>query len=102
KTMKEAGVPIVPGSDGVLESEVEAIQIAKEIGYPVMIKATAGGGGKGIRVAHDEDELLNGFRITREEAAKAIGNPGIYLGKNIEDFRHVEIQILADKHETVV
>jgi len=102
KTMKEAGVPIVPGSDGVLESEEEAIQIAKEIGYPVMIKATAGGGGKGIRVAHDEEELLNGFRITQEEAAKAFGNPGIYLEKNIEDFRHVEIQILADKHGNVV
>src|SRR5699024_12432671 len=95
-------VPIVPGSDGVLESEEEAIQIAKEIGYPVMIKATAGGGGKGIRVAHDEEELLNGFRITQEEAAKAFGNPGIYLEKNIEDFSHVEIQILEDIHGTIV
>lgn len=102
QTMKDAGVPIVPGSEGILKSEEEAIQIANEIGYPVMIKATAGGGGKGIRVANNEQELLKGYRITQEEAEKAFGNPGIYLEKNIEDFRHVEIQILADQHGNVV
>lgn len=102
RTMKEAGVPIVPGSEGILQNEEEAIKIANEIGYPVIIKATAGGGGKGIRVAYNEDELVNGFRITQKEAATAFGNPGVYLEKNIEDFRHVEIQVLADKHGNVI
>lgn len=102
KTMQEANVPIVPGSDGVLESEEEAIEVANRIGYPVMIKATAGGGGKGIRVANDENELLKGYKITQEEAEKAFGNPGIYLEKNIQDFRHIEIQIMADQHGNVV
>ena len=102
RTMKEAGVPIVPGSEGVLDSEEEAIKVAKEIGYPVIIKATAGGGGKGIRVAYDEEEFINGFRITQKEAETAFGNPGVYLEKYIEDFRHVEIQILADEHGNVI
>lgn len=101
-TMKEAGVPIVPGSDGVVKNEDDLKQIASEIGYPVIIKATAGGGGKGIRVARDEEQLVNGYRITQEEAEKSFGNPGIYLEKFIEDFRHVEIQILADEHGNVV
>ncbi|MBO1004298.1 acetyl-CoA carboxylase biotin carboxylase subunit [Pseudogracilibacillus auburnensis] len=102
RTMKDAGVPIVPGSEGILDDEEEAIKVAKEIGYPVIIKATAGGGGKGIRVAYNEEELVNGFRITRKEAETAFGNPGVYLEKNIEDFRHVEIQILADEHGNVI
>lgn len=102
ETMKEAGVPIVPGSEGILESEEEALEIADDIGYPVIIKATAGGGGKGIRVARDEEELVQGIRITQKEAETAFGNPGVYLEKYIEDFRHVEIQILADKHGHVV
>ena len=102
RTMKEAGVPIVPGSEGILENEEEAIKVAEEIGYPVIIKATAGGGGKGIRVAYNKEELINGFRITQKEAETAFGNPGVYLEKNIEDFRHVEIQILADEHGNVV
>lgn len=102
RTMRDAGVPIVPGSEGIIEDEAEAIQIANEIGYPVIIKATAGGGGKGIRVAYNEAELINGFKITQKEAATAFGNPGVYLEKNIEDFRHVEIQILADKHGNVI
>lgn len=102
ETMKEAGVPIVPGSDGVLESEDEARSVASDIGYPVIIKATAGGGGKGIRVARDEEELIKGMQITQQEAETAFGNPGVYLEKFIEDFRHVEIQVLADKHGNVV
>ena len=102
RTMKEAGVPIVPGSEGVLEDEKEAMEVAEKIGYPVIIKATAGGGGKGIRVAYNEEELINGFRITQKEAATSFGNPGVYLEKNIEDFRHVEIQILADEHGNVI
>lgn len=102
RTMEEAGVPIVPGSNGILENEAAAIENANRIGYPVIIKATAGGGGKGIRVANNEEELINGFRVTQKEAATAFGNPGVYLEKNIEDFRHVEIQILADKHGNVI
>ena len=102
KTMEEAGVPIVPGSDGVLENEEEAVRVAEEIGYPVIIKATAGGGGRGIRVARDEKELRSGFKVTQKEAEQAFGNPGVYLEKFIEDFRHVEIQVLADQHGNVV
>src|SRR5690625_286608 len=102
KTMEEAGVPIVPGSDGKLENEEDDIELANKMDYPVIIKATAGGGGKGIRVARNEEELVTGYRMTQKEAAAAFGNPGIYMEKFIEDFRHVEIQILADEHGNVV
>lgn len=102
ETMKEAGVPIVPGSNGVIKDEEEGIKVAEEIGYPVIIKATAGGGGKGIRVARNEQELVKGIRITQQEAETAFGNPGVYLEKYIEDFRHVEIQILADNYGNVI
>lgn len=101
-TMKEAGVPIVPGSDGIIESPDQAVKLAAEIGYPVIIKATAGGGGKGIRVARDENELISGINITQQEAETAFGNPGVYIEKYIEDFRHVEIQVLADNHGNVI
>jgi acetyl-CoA carboxylase biotin carboxylase subunit len=102
ETMKQANVPIVPGSDGIIESEEEARKVAAEIGYPVIIKATAGGGGKGIRVARTEEDLLKGVRVTQKEAETAFGNPGVYLEKFIEDFRHVEIQVLADHFGNVV
>ncbi|HLR80075.1 MAG TPA: acetyl-CoA carboxylase biotin carboxylase subunit [Bacillota bacterium] len=102
ETMKEASVPIVPGSDGIIETETEAVEIAEEIGYPLIIKATAGGGGKGIRVARTEEDLIKGIRVTQEEAEKSFGNPGVYLEKFIEDFRHVEIQVLADQHGNVI
>ncbi|MBY0123208.1 acetyl-CoA carboxylase biotin carboxylase subunit [Bacillus sp. S/N-304-OC-R1] len=102
QTMKDAGVPIVPGSDGITNDFEEGIKIAEEIGFPVIIKATAGGGGKGIRVARDAESLRKGLEITQQEAATAFGNPGVYLEKFIEDFRHVEIQILADKFGNVI
>ncbi|ELK22433.1 acetyl-CoA carboxylase, biotin carboxylase [Anoxybacillus flavithermus TNO-09.006] len=102
ETMRQAGVPIVPGSQGIIESIDEAIALANEIGYPVIIKATAGGGGKGIRVARNEQELIKGITITQQEAATAFGNPGVYIEKYIEDFRHVEIQVLADSYGNVI
>lgn len=100
--MKKADVPVVPGSDGLMESIDDAKAIAERIGYPVIIKATAGGGGKGIRVARDEKELENGFKMTQKEAETAFGNGGLYLEKYIENFRHIEIQIMGDKFGNVV
>lgn len=102
ETMRKAGVPVVPGSVGIVPDEEEGLKIAKEIGFPVIIKATAGGGGKGIRVARTEEELVKGIQITQKEAAAAFGNPGVYLEKFIEEFRHVEIQVLADGHGNAV
>lgn len=102
ETMREAGVPVVPGSQGIINSVDEALELAEQIGYPVIIKATAGGGGKGIRVARTKEELINGINITQQEAATAFGNPGVYIEKYIEDFRHVEIQILADNYGNVI
>lgn len=102
ETMRQAGVPIVPGSDGIVADEVEGLEVAKQIGFPVIIKATAGGGGKGIRVARNEEELVKGIKITQKEAAAAFGNPGVYLEKFIEEFRHVEVQVLADKHGNTI
>ncbi|ERN53018.1 acetyl-CoA carboxylase biotin carboxylase subunit [Alkalihalophilus marmarensis] len=101
-TMAQAGVPIVPGSDGIVEDAEAGMKVAEEIGFPVIIKATAGGGGKGIRVARTPEELKKGMNITQQEAATAFGNPGVYIEKYIEDFRHVEIQVLADNHGNVV
>ncbi|MGM9987085.1 MAG: acetyl-CoA carboxylase biotin carboxylase subunit [Bacillaceae bacterium] len=102
ETMKEAGVPIVPGSDGIIKNIEEAISLANKMGYPIIIKATAGGGGKGIRVARNEEELIKGISITQQEASTAFGNPGVYLERYIEDFRHVEIQVLADNYGNTI
>ncbi|WP_043932822.1 acetyl-CoA carboxylase biotin carboxylase subunit [Bacillus sp. EB01] len=102
QTMKEAGVPIVPGSEGIIKDNDEAIALAETIGYPVIIKATAGGGGKGIRIARDEQDLIKGINITQQEAMTAFGNPGVYIEKYIEDFRHVEIQVLADTYGNTI
>ncbi|SDI96195.1 acetyl-CoA carboxylase biotin carboxylase subunit [Salimicrobium halophilum] len=102
QTMENAGVPVVPGSDGIIEDTEDGKRVAEEIGYPVIIKATAGGGGKGIRVARDEKELVEGIRMTQQEAETSFGNPGVYLEKYIEDFRHVEIQVLADNHGNAI
>lgn len=101
-TMEAAGVPIVPGSDGIIKNVEEGLAVAEQIGYPVIIKATAGGGGKGIRVARDPESLEKGISMTQQEAQTAFGNPGVYLEKFIEDFRHVEIQVLADTHGHVI
>lgn len=102
ETMKLANVPIVPGSQGIIESTEDAVKLANEIGYPVIIKATAGGGGKGIRVARTEQEMIKGINITQQEAMTAFGNPGVYIEKYIEDFRHVEIQVLADGYGNTI
>jgi len=102
ETMKQAGVPTVPGTEGVIEHVDEAVKVAKEIGYPVIVKATAGGGGKGMRVASNEEKLRNAIRQAQKEAEIAFGNAGVYLEKYLEEPRHVEIQIMADKHGNVV
>jgi acetyl-CoA carboxylase biotin carboxylase subunit len=102
ETMKQAGVPIVPGTDGLVEDVDHALQVAEEIGYPVIIKATAGGGGKGIRIARTPEELKNLIQMAKVEAETAFGNPGVYIEKYIEQMRHVEIQIMADSHGNVV
>ncbi|MFM7115440.1 MAG: acetyl-CoA carboxylase biotin carboxylase subunit [Planctomycetota bacterium] len=99
---KQAEVPVVPGSDGLIESPQEAITTARQIGFPVLIKATAGGGGKGMRVATDESMLENALEQAMNEAKAAFGNPGVYLEKYVEQPRHVEVQIIADKHGNVV
>ena len=97
-----AGVPVVPGSDGLIESEDDAIRSARKIGFPVLIKATAGGGGKGMRVAVDEASLQNAVAQAQTEAKAAFGNPGVYLERYIDRPRHVEVQIIADQHGNVV
>ncbi|MFC5540273.1 acetyl-CoA carboxylase biotin carboxylase subunit [Ureibacillus sp. FSL K6-3587] len=99
--MQKAGVPLVPGT-GIVPDIETGKKWAAEIGYPVIIKATAGGGGKGIRVARTEEELVKGIEITQKEAQAAFGNPGVYLEKYIEFFRHCEIQVLADAYGNVI
>src|SRR5471030_1800630 len=101
-TARKAGVPVTPGSDDIVETEQEALKIAKKIGYPVMIKAVAGGGGKGMRPAHNDVSLVQGFHGARMEAEKAFGNSGVYIEKLIEDPHHIEFQIMADSHGGVV
>lgn len=101
-TMAGAAVPVVPGSKGLISSVEEAAQVAADIGYPVMIKAAAGGGGKGMRVAYNEEELFKGYQTARGEAGAAFGNSDLYLEKFIEEPRHVEIQILGDTFGNVV
>jgi acetyl-CoA carboxylase biotin carboxylase subunit len=102
ETMIRAGVPTVPGSDGLLMNEKEAEEIAQKIGYPVMIKATAGGGGRGMRLVHEESELTRLFLAAQGEAEAAFGNPGVYMEKFIGRPRHIEFQILADSHGNVI
>jgi acetyl-CoA carboxylase biotin carboxylase subunit len=97
ETMKIAGVPTIPGSEGLLENYEEAKKLAKKIKYPVILKATAGGGGKGMRIVWKEDELQNAWDSARQEALAAFGNDGMYLEKYIEEPRHIEIQIIGDQ-----
>ena len=93
---KKADVPTPPGSDGVVDNEQDALAVAKRIGYPVMIKAIAGGGGRGMRVAHNDISLVKGYHTARGEAEKAFGNSGVYVEKFIENPHHIEFQILGD------
>src|SRR6266516_4839792 len=93
---KKAGVPTPPGSEGVVDNEQDALAVAKKIGYPVMIKAVAGGGGRGMRAAHNDISLVKGYHTARSEAEKAFGNSGVYIEKFIENPHHIEFQILAD------
>ncbi len=102
RTMMEVGVPVVPGSNGLIRSDTEALRLAREIGYPIMVKASAGGGGKGMRVARDDASLVEGIRMASNEAETAFGDASIYLEKMIEGAKHIEFQIMADKHGNVV
>jgi acetyl-CoA carboxylase biotin carboxylase subunit len=95
-TMKAAGVPIVPGSEGLIESEEELKKVAHEIGYPIIIKATAGGGGKGMRVVESDSELIPAFNMATNEASAAFGNGAMYVEKFVKNPRHIEIQVLSD------
>ena len=102
ETMIAAGVPVVPGSEGIVEDEVQALQIAREIGFPVMIKATAGGGGKGMRAAADEEELRRAFSAAQGEAEASFGRGDVYVEKLVLRPRHVEIQVIGDKHGNIM
>ena len=102
ETMKKAGVPVVQGSEGLIKSKSEALEIAAKIKYPVMLKASAGGGGKGIRIAYSEEELKKEYDIVKQEAKVSFNDDSLYLEKFIENPRHVEIQILADEHGNCV
>lgn len=102
ETMKIAGVPTIPGSDGLLDLVTEAKRVAKKIKYPVIIKATAGGGGRGMRIVWKEEDLENAWDSARQEAAAAFGNDGMYMEKYIEEPRHIEIQVIGDQYGRVV
>jgi len=102
KLARQAEVPVVPGSDGLIEDEDTATEVAKEIGYPVLVKASAGGGGKGMRVAENEASLKQSLQQARREAEAAFGDGSVYLEKYVEHPRHVEVQVAADQHGNVV
>jgi acetyl-CoA carboxylase biotin carboxylase subunit len=102
RLMKANNVPTIPGSDGVVETEQDAYAAAEAVGYPLIIKATAGGGGKGMRVVHDESELLSSLKMAQAEAAAAFGNPSVYVERYLQEPRHIEIQVMADHHGNVI
>ncbi|MHB1307454.1 MAG: acetyl-CoA carboxylase biotin carboxylase subunit [Limisphaerales bacterium] len=99
---RKAGVPTPPGSDGVVENEADAIATAKKIGYPVLVKAIAGGGGRGMRVAHNDISLMKGYHTARNEAEKAFGNSGVYIEKYLENPHHIEFQIIGDARGNII
>jgi acetyl-CoA carboxylase, biotin carboxylase subunit len=96
--MRKAGVPVTPGSDGVVKTQEEALAVAKKLGYPVLIKAVAGGGGKGMRIARNDMSLAQGFMTASSEAERAFGNAEVYIEKLVERARHIEVQLMADNH----
>jgi acetyl-CoA carboxylase biotin carboxylase subunit len=102
RTMREAGVPVIPGSDSTVQGEPEALTTAARLGYPLLIKAAMGGGGRGIRVAHSEDQLLRNLKLAQSEAQAAFGRGDVYLEKYLEEPRHVEFQVLADGHGNII
>jgi len=102
ETVQKAGVPVVPGSEGIVANSKEAALIADKLGYPVMIKAAAGGGGRGMRVAYSRNELIKNFQTAQREAESAFGNPQLYIEKYIEEPRHVEVQIIGDTYGNIV
>jgi acetyl-CoA carboxylase biotin carboxylase subunit len=102
ETVRKVGVPIVPGSDGPVDSEAEAIKVARKIGYPVIIKAVGGGGGRGMRIAHNDVSFAKEFHVARGEAEKAFGNGKVYIEKYIERPRHIEFQVLGDAHGHII
>ncbi|MBM4155058.1 MAG: acetyl-CoA carboxylase biotin carboxylase subunit [Lentisphaerae bacterium] len=102
QTMKKAGIPVTPGSEGVLSGKEEALEVAKKIGYPVLIKAAAGGGGKGMRVARNDVSLAQSFMTASSEAERAFANASVYIEKYVENARHIEVQVIADHHGNVV
>src|SRR5438552_14967477 len=102
KLAKKVGVPVVPGSEGLIEDESEALRLAESMGYPVLIKAAAGGGGRGMRVARNDINLRVGLKSAQQEAEKAFKDGSVYLEKYIEQPRHVEVQVLADRHGNLV
>lgn len=97
KTLMALGIPVIPGSEDVLASPQAALEVAADVGYPVILKASGGGGGRGMRIAHDEEALLDGFAVASGEAQAAFGNPTLYLEKYIEKPRHIEIQVMGDR-----
>ena len=102
QTMKQAGVPVVLGSEGLVEKVAKAVEIANKIKYPIMLKASSGGGGKGIRIAHNDTELIKIFDLVKKEAKNSFGDDSVYLEKLIENPRHIEIQTLADEHGNAI
>ena len=100
--MREAGVPVIPGSGGVVQNEQDALRTASRLGYPVVIKAAMGGGGRGIRVAHHDEDLLRNLKLAQSEAQAAFGRGDLYLEKYLEEPRHIEFQVLADAHGNII